>query len=718
MANNKAAADIAKKFGSPPGGADFPQWMRRCFMTGKQCIFCPQETVVDDTAQDGERDSVFVIMPFKPVLDAFFDWSLKPYLEYFGFTAIHRADRFADTGYVMCERICLRIQQAAFVVVDLSIVNENVFYELGIAVGLHKIILPICDRTIWDQNLDRKKRCEAVGIDPATVLLYPNVGHLDAQKKPLMDYLCRVTLQPKTPKPSITTVLVREPRGGAPDGGSNDICITFEHALEAAIGVAVSNLSEKNTSHELVEVFSSLSEQEKHALATCRHDYLTSDAGAFQPFERTASLIDTSLISVVDLALDDPLAYFWLGYCHGRNINVIPIHRRVASAAMEDRDSHVLAFDVRALWYMVSKPQETKQLATKLATVFEPILIRDVTTRQRRMFWERITRSGRVHIYNGAVHYPELKREVVGDWDLRTASELISYLSSSDESVIPVLQSPIYAPETIADKLRTAPDREFNFAYIDLVRRELRGKNCLIIASADVNPITEIVLAYGYERDFSRGRRPVAFDGSPQPNDDTAIIAQKGGIAGLAQEKMEFKRRFAVTIEDSGRGFLIDGRRQLRAYSSQDDSQSSFDILAHLVVMKNPFSPETNFIVVLNGVSGPATFALAEALTGGAQGKRAETSEKLLREINRVWSQDLPPGGAHNYNGVEAILEVKVAPPEASQSDVADLVQNVPLSRISDIDRLFYDKREVQDWRYMEPANVMKLGNPRPFPIG
>jgi hypothetical protein len=751
--------------------SDYPQWMRRCFMTGKQCIFCPQETVFEDG--DGKkRDSAFVIMSFEPHLETFFEWSLRPYLSHFGINKdlIRRADQFANTGYVMCEKICLRIQQAGLIVVDLSVVNPNVYYELGLSVGLNKPILAVCDSKSFGPHT--KQMIAAVGLDPKKVLQYPSVGHLDAKRNSLFEHVCKVSLEPRRPAARIVAILVRErPDSTAPVVQQRDIPVTFQQALEAAVGVAVRNLGEKTDARELVSALASLTDEEVTSLSQCLHEYLTTESGSMQVFEKIAPHIDASLISVIDLASENPLSYFWLGYCHARNINVIPIYRQPVGSAERSADrnaaeydferrefvdkprqsgssafpeqdgQHVLAFDIRALWYMNHRPRETKKLADKLVAVLEPILVRDVKTQQRRLFWERITRSGRVHIYNGAVHHEELNREVVGDWDLRSASELISYLSSTDESVVPVLQSPIYAPETIAYKLRRELNPHFLSDYIELVRQELAGKNCLILASADVNPITEVVLAYAYQGRIRKDvRLPVCFHGQDQPNDDATVIALKGvptaapsakddtGIEETQQDALS--RRFARSIpikenEGQKRGFLIDGKPQLLDYSSQDQSEKKFSILAHLVVVKNPFTPDDNVIVLLNGVSGPATFGLAELLTGGAGGTKSEASERLLKTINRVWSEELGREHSRKFNGVEAILRVEVAPPPAralSPNDDPQVSDEKGRSLVFDIERQFFDKRSVVGWDFFSPEEAkeelkMKIGNPRPFPF-
>lgn len=55
-----------------------------------------------------------------------------------------RADSDPSSNYIICSRICQQMQIADLVIVDVSTQNPNVFYELGMAVALGKMILPIC----------------------------------------------------------------------------------------------------------------------------------------------------------------------------------------------------------------------------------------------------------------------------------------------------------------------------------------------------------------------------------------------------------------------------------------------------------------------------------------------------------------------------------------------------------------------------------------------
>ena len=134
--------------------------MKRCFMTGKQCIFSSQiqsnfKTRINNGNQGGlngthnkteenndnlevsnvdvssENDnmrtpaqqglinpSIFVVTPFRSNLKAFYNWSLKPYLiwDYDIYEEnIQCADDVREVGYVVCEKICRKIQESDLV---------------------------------------------------------------------------------------------------------------------------------------------------------------------------------------------------------------------------------------------------------------------------------------------------------------------------------------------------------------------------------------------------------------------------------------------------------------------------------------------------------------------------------------------------------------------------------------------------------------------------
>jgi hypothetical protein len=142
-------------------------------------------------------------------------------------------------------------------------------------------------------------------------------------------------------------------------------------------------------------------------------------------------------------------------------------------------------------------------------------------------------------------------------------------------------------------------------------------------------------------------------------------------------------------------------------------------VLAHLVITYNPF-PNPNgrdaIIVVLDGVSGPATFGLAEVLTGGKESSRAQASERLLKSINALWDEE---SKNKNFRGIEGFIEVKIKPPDDSDQESLEAVtpdgdpvgKTVPPSKVRD---KFYDKREVKSWEFCEDGPA---ANPRPLPV-
>lgn len=79
---------------------------------------------------------------------------------------IVRSDSNPSSNYVMCSRTCQQLQIADLVVVDVSQRNTNVFYELGIAVALGKLILPICySESYFKMEIPENAKLEQVNYE-------------------------------------------------------------------------------------------------------------------------------------------------------------------------------------------------------------------------------------------------------------------------------------------------------------------------------------------------------------------------------------------------------------------------------------------------------------------------------------------------------------------------------------------------------------------------
>ena len=163
---------------------------RRCFMTGG---YCSKLNLIQEKREQLHQDNTinaFVVMNFSAISDLqykrkirLFIESLKKYLYLSGETirccdgapanqtsntengwrAVEkinpiRSDATYASNFVMCSRVCQQIMIADLIIVDVSVENANVFYELGMAIALGKLILPICSHeSYFSRNYPTEK---------------------------------------------------------------------------------------------------------------------------------------------------------------------------------------------------------------------------------------------------------------------------------------------------------------------------------------------------------------------------------------------------------------------------------------------------------------------------------------------------------------------------------------------------------------------------------
>jgi nucleoside 2-deoxyribosyltransferase len=83
----------------------------------------------------------FVIMPFEPPIGTYYDSVFKPAIESAGLNSI-RADSILTPGVVM-RQIWVGIREAAVCLAELTTLNANVMYELGLAHALGKPVVQV-----------------------------------------------------------------------------------------------------------------------------------------------------------------------------------------------------------------------------------------------------------------------------------------------------------------------------------------------------------------------------------------------------------------------------------------------------------------------------------------------------------------------------------------------------------------------------------------------
>lgn len=184
---------------------------RRCFITGEYCskqtdiykarkkLYEKNRPSVGNNQQTPRIPSpeinAFVVMNFSNMSNVAYEQRIKPFIEgltgYFYFVDnqksiaciadpnspppggvpvskinVIRADSNFASNFVICNRVCQQMQIADLIVVDVSVRNANVFYELGLAIAMGKLILPVCfsdsyfhkDPEIEKLNLTKTKK--------------------------------------------------------------------------------------------------------------------------------------------------------------------------------------------------------------------------------------------------------------------------------------------------------------------------------------------------------------------------------------------------------------------------------------------------------------------------------------------------------------------------------------------------------------------------------
>jgi hypothetical protein len=643
-----------------------------CFMTGKGCVYTE---VIDRELRDRkDLGSLlgFAVMPFRDNLGMFYKNCLSRYFtaNFPGIARLQRADEVRRPGIVVCEGICKRIQESDFVTVDVSLPNANVFYELGLAYGIgHKLL--VLHHDVADFGKQVTEQLKDIGCRP---YVYHDLDPLRRDELDDAKYIWRDEHQDTLANNMSPSILFYE-HSNAPEDVSrdDDIMLRFSTHVASAVGVAIQEICDKlkkpGNLHRIVEGYMNTIEGFNEIVPVKTDSSL----------KETQAQVDSAYCMIIRTGFREchPLAYFWLGYGHARGKNVIPV------TVIRERDDNIqdLAFDIRAQRHMIFIESGPDRFEAELTSSLEQMITADFAEWSRKRFWDRMLgKRGEVSIFTGALHNDNFGREMIGDWDLRAASELTSYFARQQYRA--KIENPVYAPEY--------PGREATSSNVDYIRKlkdMMTDKNCILVASPDVNPLTEIVLGTIYkvpdEFLFSDAR-----DIKQHPN---AIVAKKQRVGSSPERSTQLARRFfyreeIIDANPTRRGFesaqFVNGSI-LTPFTSQVDKESQkFEVFGHLAIVPNPFTSgkdaHQHYIIVLNGVSGPATFALTHVITGGVTREfvsyeDAFSPERDSEEILSLILDNIP---ARPFDALDCIVKVKVGPSkdpdEPSARDTSD----------------------------------------------
>jgi hypothetical protein len=657
-----------------------PGKMTKCFMNGKSCIYeriISERISAERERKPGAPKKAFIIMPFNKKLDAMYKWVVNPFLVNGGPEdrpdsdnryKPERADDITHLGYIICEKICKKIQEADLVVVDVSFDNANVFYEFGLSVALRKTILPLCLEENWPH---RRKLLERLGI--TKVLEYERFKEID---KNIKDYF----LQKEQFKTYIKfdevesdhiQILAYDMKDLSPNTPAMKTIDDFNYDF--------GSLCRQSVKQAFSEIFSPSTDDAEDPL---RNYYKAEEIKKFNNIESTdlshancehvLAKLKRSACVLVDVSENRNENYFWLGYIHGMGANAIPIsvvRNRVSSSDIKEE----LPFDVRALWSIAFPEDNPEMLKSSLTDILESIYRERAKNRNRRRFWSQILTDGAVSVFLGSRYLRHLERNALGDWDYRTAAEITSFLSSQKETIKVTLESPI------AWRPRLALNKKDEYAR--WLRSQLKDKNCIIVASADVNDLTEVALCdiFNHRKLFGHGdgtdREQKPFE--PIPDDEyrfRGFIAYKKYEASIGRNKGDRRREEEIEEKENAfykressdhneRGFMVRRGKmekpvvQAHASLTQNDKGLK-ELLGQLIVARNPHGHK-KWIIIISGISGPATLGIAQMLTGcvykefttnGISPEKEVCSDTVLKECKKINTEETltPPNSCPN----------------------------------------------------------------------
>lgn len=162
--------------------------IRRCFKIGVQS--CPKPDL------KLKRKTVFVGMPFRDLYEDHYNHAILPALQEMGLK-VNKADEEIGNIAIMC-KVCRRLQETEYGIINLSGSNPNVLLELGILYGLGKSVLLIKYAEDKDHLVD---------LDGMERLEYSNIDQL---KEALRSYFSGLGLKAK-PKPKGAKTAKRKP---------------------------------------------------------------------------------------------------------------------------------------------------------------------------------------------------------------------------------------------------------------------------------------------------------------------------------------------------------------------------------------------------------------------------------------------------------------------------------------------------------------------------
>ncbi len=572
-------------------------------MSGKECEYYMQE----------RPEAVFVLSPFGFPFDDLYKDGIIPILKDIDYEQItedntslsatrgnliaSRADQALQLGFVMCQRICRKIQTSGYILAEITKPNPNVYYELGLSYALGKKIVLI------GQEVVEKALTFGLVKDPQSYIHYRSMDDfkkldmfIDAFKNPVVN---RINI-PDLPKTKILNIINKD----------QTVKGLHEKAIKESI-YALKSDPKNPLGNDDWEIYT---------LPVSSETTIEEVIGHFQDCK--VCVIDTSFLG--NRQTDrNPYIFFLLGLAHGFHKEAIPLTNAMSV-------SNILPFDVRGLYHIFYN--DLDQLRSQFMGIF-PKIDKSWLLEQEdylyKKFWDPFLKNRDVHIMTCArdTHVKHRgPRSHIDKWDYTAVSELSRFLALKYPNAKVNFSPPM------SKLVRSRIIEMGKTAVYNYIRKIILNKDCIIIGSPDVSDIAEIVLSEIHQVEaYSKAR--VKFKGyvmlkTLQPNKNSTFYWRK------------------QKNEDEGIWLYKEEINDFKHYSNTQNQQGSGTIYGVLTISNNPFvdSGITRKIMILSGFTGLATYAIAKLLTN-------EEYKNQLSIIDEEWT--------NKEESIEIVIGVK-----------------------------------------------------------
>jgi len=564
-----------------------------------------------------------------------------------------RADQASQLGFVMCQQICKLMQQADWVIADVTEENPNVYYELGLAWGFGKTVLILRDADAaatsgFEQILGGLARA-------GKVLSYGELLPLELPENDhgtFMQFLEHRTVDVQA---SYHMEAMRRQESYIAEKNISFCC--REGLPDKKLYLRV-----------LVDAAGKVEEQNRSGSWTVKAVPITEGLLDESPSDQLRQL-SSSKVFVVDATHYDGKAnvgiYFVLGLSHALGRDTIPITNIDICGAPSP-------FDVRGLWQIHFKRlstlhRELKSILTEIDGNFT-IERRDYPL---RAIWDKVLKppAGLTLLTCARAAAADNKnrpggRTNVDKWDYAAVGELAAFLARNYRDAGIAIAPP---EEKVTEGLDSEAERETLANSIEAKIQRIPN-SVIIIGSPDVSDYAELVLARAYEippyhptrcrhKDSRRQNRCWECDIA-----EPACIGKHGYLFYKTTENCP-EREASCFFQKPPKGekdcVIWYGEQFECVHSIRGTRPAEGTTFGVLTVLKDrpglfklqgAVSPSANrWIVLLCGFTGIATYGLAKLLTSLTV--QTETNDeaktgRLLQSLLVDKSMDLEREGA------------------------------------------------------------------------